>query len=318
MISPLDDSLHDPGADVYWEEGARFSISIPERLVSGWVMIHHRPNQTLSVGGLALWDPSRENPYDCLYYDWGDLWAFDRSFTMFDCALPNGLTVAMLQPLETFHVSYLRDECQADLTWTATAEPFDSSGDSGIAGGDARGGRFEQPGRLVGTISVRGDILHVDCPSSRDRAWGPGTPKPSPRSDRPWALDEDGDGFRVLATATSEVVYDRVDGTTEHLVSGWHRVGGVTRPLVSGTRRAVLRGDDGRPLRVEIRGTDDAGRELAADGECVNWLRWQGYPRALRWWCMTRWQLRDGEAWGEVCETVPLQLSRRYARRHQR
>jgi hypothetical protein len=318
MISPLDDSLHDPGDDVYWNESAWFPISIPERLISGWVMIFHRPNMKLSVGGLALWDPSGENAYDCLFYDWGDLWAFDPSWNMFDCQLPNGLTVSMLKPLEAFHVSYLRDECQADLTWTATSEPFHSKwgGSDGRAGGaDAWGtGHFEQPGRLTGTISLRGDILHVDCLSNRDHSWGPRTPKPMPRSDFPWALDEDGDGFHMFATATSEVVYDNVDGTTEKLLFGWNRADGVTRPLVSGTRRAVVRGEDGRPLRVEVRGTDDVGRELVADGECVNWLRWQGYPYTFQWWCMARWQVRGKQAWGEVQEFAPLQLSRRYYR----
>jgi hypothetical protein len=307
MISPLDDSLHDPGGDVYWTESAWFPISIPERLVSGWVMLVHRPHMRASVGGLALWDPSGGDTYDCLYYDWGDLWGFDPAWNMFDCDLPNGLTAATLKPLEAFHVSYLRDECQADLTWEASAEPIDS-----CSGHSEGGERFQQPGRLIGTISVRGDILHVDCPSTRDRSWGPRTPKPLPRSDVSWALDEDGNGFHMFAAATSEVVYDRIDGTTEKLVSGWNRASGVTRPLVSGTRRVVERGADGRPLRVEVRATDDVGRELAADGEVVNRLRWPGEPDTSQWWCMVRWQVCDEPAWGDVRELVPLRLSRRY------
>jgi hypothetical protein len=311
VISPLDDALHDPGDDVYWSEGARFPISIPERLVSGWVKLAHRPNMRLSVGGLALWDPSGANPWDCLYYDWGDLWAFDPSWNMFDCALPNVFTVSTLKPLAAFHVSYLRDECQADLTWTATSEPWAAAE---WTAGPSGAGRFEQPGRMVGTICVRDDIMHVDCPSIRDRDWGPRVPATMPRSDSPWALDDNGDGFHLLATATSEIVYDRIDGTTEKLVSGWSRADGVTRPLISGTRRAVERGGDGRPLRIEVRATDDVGRELVADGECVNWLRWQGDPHAFRWWCMTRWRVRGQVAWGEVRESVPLQLSRRYHR----
>jgi hypothetical protein len=312
VISPLDDSLHDPGGDTYWNESAWFPISIPERSISGWVMVVHRPNMRSSIGGLALWDPSGENAYDCLFYDWGDGWAFDPAWDMFDCDLPNWMTVSTFRPLEALHVSYLRDECQADLTWEASAEPFESP--PAFRADVPGSGHFEQPGRMTGTISVRGDILHVDCPSIRDRSWGPRTPTPLPRADAPWALDEDGDGFHVYAEATSEIVYDRVDGTTEKLVSGWNRADGVTRPLVSGSRRAVSRGEDGRPLRVEVRGTDDVGRELVADGECVNWLRWQGQAHTFQWWCLVRWQVRGGIAWGEVRESMPLQLSRRYHR----
>lgn len=313
MISPEDDSLHDPGESPHWTESARFPISVPERLVSGWVMLSHRQNMKLSVGGLAVWDPSGENPHDCLYHDWGDLWALRPSWDMFDCELPNRLTVELLKPLEAVHISYLRDECQADLTWIAAAEPI-------RAGGTGRGqlGGFDQPGRLTGTIAVRGDILHVDCWSVRDRSWGPQVSRPAPRSDSPWAFDEDGDGFHLDAVTTSEVAHDPVDGTTERLVSGWHRADGVTRPLVSGTRRVVQRAPHGRPMRLEVRGEDDLGRALVADGDCVNWLRWHGLPGAVQWWCMVRWRVRDRQAWGEVRETTPLELSRRYHRSRRR
>jgi hypothetical protein len=138
------------------------------------------------------------------------------------------------------------------------------------------------------------------------------------RCDSPWGLDENGDGFHLLATATSDIAYDPVDGTTEKLLGGWNRADHVTRPLVSGTRRAIERADDGRPLRVRIDGEDDLGRELVADGDCVNWLRWQGYPHTFQWWCMVRWRIRGREAWGEVRELTPLALSRRYYRGRRR
>ena len=312
MITTADDSLHDPGDEVYWNESAWFPISIPERLISGWVMVFHRPNMKLSVGGIALWDPTGENPYDCLFYDWGDIWAFDPAWDMFDCALPNGLTVSMVTPLEEFEISYANTGCSAQLRWTASAEPFHARWSDGA---DAWGsGHFEQPGRLAGTITLGDEVLEVNCWSNRDHSWGPRTPKPMPRSDFPWGLDENGDGFHMFAVSDQPAATDPVDGTTEQLLFGWHRADGITSPLISGDRRAVERAPDGRPTKVIVRGEDKLGRELLAVGECVNWLRWQGYPYTFQWWSMVRWQIGERQAWGELQEFAPLAISRRYLR----
>ncbi|MCX2934288.1 hypothetical protein ORI20_28890 [Mycobacterium sp. CVI_P3] len=313
MIGPEDDSLHDPGEELYWNESAWFPISIPERLLSGWVMVFHRPNMKLSVGGIALWDPSGENPYDCLYYDWGDLWAFHPSWDMFDCALPNGLTVRMVAPLREFSITYDGNGCRADLSWTATAEPFHSKWSNGSA--DAWGsGHFEQPGLMTGTITLGGERLEVRCRSNRDHSWGPRHPKQIPRADFPWGLDDNGDGFHLFVVADQPPDRDPIDGTTETLLFGWRRADGVTSPLVTGERRVVERGPDGRPLRLQLRGIDQLGRQLIADGECVNWLRWQGYPFTFQWWCMVRWDIDGSPAWGELQEFYPLQQSREYFR----
>lgn len=314
MIGPEDDSRHDAHGSPDWTEAATFPIIVPERLVGGRVMLAHRPVMGAVVGGPVLWDPTGEHPHDCLYRDWGELWAAEVSDDVLDCRLPNRLVVEMVKPLEAFHLSYLRDECQADLTWVAGADPV--SARSGREPG--RAGGFEQIGRLTGTIAVRGDILHVDCWSLRERSWGPAAPGPELRSDTPWALDSDGDGFGLSAVSTWAAAHDPLHGTTERLASGWHRADGVTRPLVSGTRQVTRRGRDGRPLRVEVRGEDDLGRELVADGDCVNHLRWSGAPGVTQWWSTVEWCVRDRRAWGESRESMPLELSRRLHRTRRR
>jgi hypothetical protein len=278
-------------------------------------MLFHRPNMGISVGGVALWDPSGEHPHDCLYYDWGDLFAFDETFDMFECKLPNGLQVSLIEPLREIALRYDSAECVMDLRWHATGNAFHSRWSDGA---DAWGsGHFEQAGRITGTITLHGERISVDAPSTRDRSWGPRAPKKMPRADYPWGLSQDGDGFHAFVVATAPPATDPVDGTPENLLFGWHRSGGEVSPLREATRRITARGADGRPLRVEIRGRDALGRDLAADGECVNWLQWQGYPYTFQWWCMVRWQFEGREAWGELQEFAPLELTRRLHRERQ-
>lgn len=313
MIVAADDSLHDSGGEVYWNESSWFPISIPDRLTSGWVMLFHRPNMGISVGGVALWDPTGDRPHQCLHYDWGDLYAFEPASDMFDCKLPNGLQVSLTEPLREIALTYDSPECQLDLRWRATGEPFHSRWSEGAQGWGS--GHFEQAGRIIGTITVNGEQIPVDAPSTRDRSWGPRTPKKMPRADFPWGLCEDGDGFHVFVVATEPAATDPVNGTTEKLLFGWQRLAGETRPLTAATRRIVDRGPDGRPLRIELRGRDESGRDFTADGECVNWLQWQGYPFTFQWWCMVRWAFDGREAWGELQEFAPLELTRRLHRK---
>src|ERR1044071_5403550 len=100
MIQPSADYFPPPSHAPYWNESAWFGFNIPERLTSGWVYFYHRPNMNYTVGGVALWDPSGEYEWDCLYYDWCETVALQPGADMFDFATANGLTVKCNQPLK--------------------------------------------------------------------------------------------------------------------------------------------------------------------------------------------------------------------------
>jgi len=77
LVRPEDDSLHENDGDLFWNESSWVPFHIADRSLSGIVYFYHRPNMKFTQGGLILWDPSGENAYDCLLYDF-DLHALRR------------------------------------------------------------------------------------------------------------------------------------------------------------------------------------------------------------------------------------------------
>ena len=71
LIRPEDDYFHHGTRtdNPFWNESAWFPFHVPERELCGFVYMNHRPNMNFSMTGVALWDPSGEQTYDCLYYD---------------------------------------------------------------------------------------------------------------------------------------------------------------------------------------------------------------------------------------------------------
>lgn len=321
MIEPSDERLHDRDEDPYWNESGWFGFMAPERHLSGWVYLYHRPNLGYTVGGVAFWDRSGEHPHDCLYYDWGDPYPMVEGSEMFDFSLPNGLRVEMNEPLQSFrfryanaaHGLYENDACEIDLTWEAIAPPHDSGLPSGQ---DEWGhGHYEQPGRMRGSIEVRGETIEIDGPAERDRSWGRRRVAGNPRGCFPWAVTEDS-GFHVLAIGDSPP--DEDDGMgPDKIITGWHLKDGEMGSITSGERRILERGPDGRPLRTSVSATDSLGRELRAEGRTTNMLVWNGYSYLFQWWAQVEWQFDGQTAYGEEQDWWPLQQARQFMRARQ-
>ena len=300
MVRPEDDSFHDSHGDPYWNESAYFTFLVPERKIDGVVYFWHRPNMNLSAGGLALWDPSGEEAYDCLLYEFSYFNALPESADMFRCTLDNGLSVECPEPLESYGLSFKGDGGALDLSWEGFMEPWEwnppSRGDLGSFGH----GHYQQGGRVTGTVTVRGETLAVDCLGIRDHAWGPRPLHLAPwtRGGYEWAHASEGNSFMVASASRLPVDEDPIVGTTEPVMFGWYIRDGVLGNLTSGERR-VERGDGGRPLRFSIDAKDDHDRDLHAEGTFENVLRWQGPYPWFSFWSLTRCQFDGHEAWGD-------------------
>lgn len=318
MTSPNDDLFHRASTDPYWNESAWFGFTVPQRSLTGWVYCYHRPNMNFSVGGVALWDPSGEYPWDCLYYDWGNPVSLPPTAEMFDFSLDSGLTVHCREPLHSFNLNFLSDECTVDLTWDSVAPP-----QTALAAGAKRlpsgadqwaTGHYNQAGRVRGSIALRGESIPVDCFYLRDHSWGPRRFTTNPRGDFASVVASPSNGFCVLAASDQPAATDSCVGVADPVAFGWYLKDGESSRLVNGRRTVLERDSHGRPTRVSVTGRDELGRELSATGTCRNTLRWNGYPFLFMFWSMVEWEFDGHTAVGEEQDYFPLQQARRFLR----
>jgi hypothetical protein len=314
---PEDDLLHRGSDDPSWNESAWFGFTVPEHTLTGWVYFYHRPNMHHSVGGVALWDPTGMNTWDCRYYDWGNPVELPADAEMYDFTLDNGLSVHTVKPQESFALDFHGEGCDVTLTWDAVA-PAQAAGHPGgglPTGSDGWGkGHYSQAGRMRGDVQLAGERLAVNCFYARDHSWGPRRYRGIPRGEFGSVVASADSGFCILAASDQPVASDPCVGVDDPVLFGWYLRDGEPSRLVSARRTVTARGADGRPLRVVVHGTDELGRDLHAVGSCQNTLHWHGYGFMYMFWCYTEWEFDGLVAVGEEQDYFPLHQARRLLR----
>ncbi|MDX2276895.1 MAG: hypothetical protein NW206_15705 [Hyphomonadaceae bacterium] len=314
MIMDTDDSFHPNNGDPHWNESAWIPFMIPEKRLNGWIYFFHRTKLGYTIGGVAAWDPSGEEMWNCRIYDWGIPYPTPPGADMYDFQLPNSLKVETIAPMRSYRFRYDNIGCSLDLRWDATMPAHDTGyPDHSFEWGSHH---YEQCGRMTGTVVLDGEELRIDCWSNRDRSWGPREVKINPRGDFPWAVASDQHCFHVTAMTKLAIPDDPIEGLIDPLVSGWYMRDGQLAAIKSG-ERSVTRASDGRVLTVKIDGVDALGRALIAQGRCLNWFRWTGLP-VFNYFNLTDWNLNGEQAWGEVQDFFPVSQFRQFARSRQK
>ena len=317
LIRPEDDYFHERTDHPDWNESGWFGFNDPERELNGWVYMYHRPNMKYTVAGVAVWDPSGEYPWDCLFYDWNDTMPLAPDANMFDFQAVNSFSAKCVEPLKKLEFGYGSEGCELDLTWTAVREP-QFSGQPPEGGGEWGPDHFEQIGRMTGTVkleSLGGEELEINSFSMRDHTWGERRVTPKlPRGDFPTGIASEDNAFVATVAYTDPPETDPVDGATERIVTGWYLKDGEIAGMYSGTRNVAERGEDGRPKLVILEGKDELGRDLYAEGRCVNWLYWPGYPHFFQWWSLIRWEFDGVVGYGDLFDWFPARRMRSWTR----
>jgi hypothetical protein len=321
VIRPEDDQLHPRNDDPFWNESGWFSFSVPERKINACMYFFHRPNMKLSGGGPILFDPSGEDNYTCLYYDWDQMQPMPEGADMYHFQLHNGSYMEPIVLQKSYRLGYKNHGCEIELTWEAFTEPHEMVRiDGGInpsfpgwwadAGGQLSTGHFEQCGRMTGTVELNGETLEIDCYSLRDHTWGPRHLRPV-RLAYPWAIASETSAFLAPARSEYPVEDDPFYGTTEQVTAGFYIKDGIKSGLAAGERRIVHRGNDGRPLREIIDATDELGRHLYAEGKAHNLLRWTYYNGGFDMYSLATWEFDGQTAWGEMNDYYTFAMQRR-------
>lgn len=304
-VSPHpDDEFHPPtNDDPYWTETCWFTFTVPDRRLSGQLYPFFRTNQGVTAGGAYFWDDRGSEPWNCLYAK--NFWHLpipDQPLS--NITLANGIHYRCLEPLTRYVIRYDDpdgDELHVDLEFTAVTPPH-------YLGGS----HLDQPGRYTGTIVLRGETIPVDAYGFRDRSWGvrsqfgPGLAgSPARRGGYSYATASDRDAFHTITMDF---------GSGCQSIHGYLLRDGVWAKLTSAVREVVKRDDRGFQTQVRIDGVDQLGRELHAEGTCLNHLAFPINPNLFTINCLTAWTFDGVTAYGEDHDNWSAPAIRAFAR----
>jgi hypothetical protein len=288
--------------DPYWNESAWFSVSIPERKIHGAIQYYFRPNMGMLNGGPMLWDPSGNQTWDCLYYNWSHLQARPAGSQKFDMTANNSLQVQVLDPLRRYTIAYSNEDFELDLEWRAIAPVHELvSNDPGQKA--TQKFHLEQPGHMVGTIRRDGETFPVDCYSMRDTSYGP----------RNYTSTASGGYFWGIAADSAFHAIAKGEGSEQTVIGGFIWKDGELASLVSGTRRVETFGRYG-PSRVLFDAKDQLGRTITATGQIDDGFIFTGYTDHTVVWSLLEWDWNGVTHWGDNQEFCPALRFRRIAR----
>ncbi len=166
------------------------------------------------------------------------------------------------------------------------------------------GCHIDQPGRVTGTMTLRGEVIPVDCLSMRDRSWGIRRDGRQPKVGYAYATVSEHSAFLSIS------VTDR--SNQDLITTGFLMRDGEWSRLARGTRE-VERDATGRPAQITISGTDELGRRLKSVGTVASRQVFKCYPSMFCWNSLVEWELDGHACWGEDQDIWHPEKWREYA-----
>ena len=302
-VTAADDEFHPPtNDDPFWSETCWFTFTVPERKLSGQLYPFFRPNQGVMAAGVYFWDDRGNQLWNCRYAK--NFWHLpipDQPLS--DIQVPNGIRYKVLEPLQRYSIGFDdpdADDLHVDLTFDAVAKP-------NLLGAS----HLDQPGRYTGTVVLEGEQFAVDSFGFRDRSWGP-------RAQFGDSMHGATNGGYSYATASERDGFHAITmnyGAGCIGIHGYVVRDGEWSKLKSATREVVKRdADTGFPRQVTLDITDELGRELHAEGSCLNQLAFPINPNLFTINCLTEWTFNGITAFGEDHDNWAAASIRRFMR----
>lgn len=312
LSESLDHFYRGESDDPYWTDSSWFSWSIPEKDICGLVWTHFRPNMNCVCGGPAMWDLSGELVWEFPFFDFQTMrllpeGRYGVDYDKYDFTTPWSLSVKMIEPMQTYRISYDRVGFRMELEFNAIAPPNIMNKPSAEQLKSAFRLHFEQPGRITGFVELDGVRHEVDTFSIRDGGHGPRFMEMSPPGGYAWSTADEKTGFHVLAPHSG-------DAPQSDVIGGYILRDGIISPTVSGIRRVVERKGP-RPEVVEVKIRDELGRDLHAVGRAQVPAKFMLYPDRGQWWQLFKWDYEGASgATGEDQEYYGIHEFRKWHR----
>lgn len=279
MIRPEDFDFHFT-ADSHWQwaETIALLFSVPEANINVNVYVVTRPMMGVCMADITMMDRVSDLWEEQLYIDNQQHLPCPKS--LLDFALPNGLTVKVIEPLKRIAVTYEGiDDTRFDLEYVALHEPYDindpamdptAAGRNGPAWDSSWSGHYEVTYRTRGTLTVRGKTYPVDCVQTGDRSWGP-----RPERDNSTVIWWNAS----FGEALSVHLFTGHDIATRHdmgpHISGYVMEHGKVYGIVSSEGEQEYRG--WMPVGGRMSVTDVRGKRLEFTYSTVNGCYWAAY-----------------------------------------
>jgi hypothetical protein len=330
MITAADAEFHQPdGPDPTWGETNFFGFYSATEPLNVGVYTLFRPNLGVVLSTISMNSGDAIQPWRADFCDHQAQLPIPEPRSLASYTLANGLSVTTIEPNQQWNIAYDDGDGTAiDVTYRALMPAFDihdpamdpiaaaqqqaarkasESGReaSGFAWGTAYNGHFDQTGRVIGQVTLRGRRIPIDCVSTMDHSWGPRRERGGPNMS--WLHAHFGDDYAVHAIFS----FDEQDGgQVLTLAHGYALVGGQVHGLASGSGR-ITRDEEFFARRVELTLVDATGSVHELTGSGMTRFPWQAWPNMVGFNVLARWAApapasRDRVGYGEIQDFVDL------------
>jgi hypothetical protein len=304
VFGPVDDGLHAPGSDSFYEtETWWFSFFVPSRAIGAWVYASVRQHASTSGGGAWIWDKTGPNPWDAPFFQQFSQLKLPGTRGPDAMEFTTGLTVRTIEPGSSYDLSYddrarlqvrLRfDALEPNVPLRSGAPPYPRSAS-----------HYDQTGRVTGHFVLDGERTDVDCFAMRDRSWSIRTERGTRRVGYTWVADAD---LSMLTYTTPD------DEDEERVHSGYVRREGQIAQITGGRRRVRRDHAEGWVTAIDVEVTDALGRTTRGHADATSRLILPGAMSVCINSCLD-WVIDDRTLHGEDQDVWPVSEFR--ARRH--
>lgn len=300
-LTTEDDDFHPRDDDPWWTETMWFAWMVPERGILGYYYPLFRPNLGIQAGGVLVFDPSAELPWELPVFDYHWHQRIPDGCDLRAATLDNGMRIHCVVPTRQWELGFENRDLVLSLRVDGVAKPLVTRGTPPF-----NKGHIDQICRVTGTMVLHGETIPVDCFAMRDRSWGPRQDGRQPQVGYSYATHDEHNAWLAVTI-----------GTQSHyeVTTGFNIVDGEWARMVSGTR-AVERDADGRPERYVVDAVDELGRRVTASGAMVSRQVFTAYPSMFCWNALVEWSTGEATGWGEDQDCWHPRKWRQFLQRH--
>ncbi len=317
MIVDSDAEFHAPDADkLNWAETNFFGFYNAEEKLNIGVYALFRTNLRTVNSTICMNSGFSPTPWQADYVDYQSVLPMSKDCSLCDFKLANGLHISCIEPNMVWEIKFDDGEgTKIDVVYRAIMPAFDIhdpemdpmvGGHAGqFAWGTAYNGHFDQSGHYLGTVTLRGRVIPIDCVSTMDHSWGPRPERGAPNMS--WLHAHFSKDLAVHAIFSFDPAKN---GTELSLTHGYVVEKGQVFGFKAGEGKTVRKHDRFADT-VELTLTDKLERVWKLQAKGLTSFPWQCWANMVAFNVLGRWEMNGLTGYGEIQDFFELpQLTR--------